>query len=48
MRIINQDEEMLEGEIILDEIYFSLVGKKGEEAQVNDETIKEMIRNSHK
>jgi len=28
MRVINQDEEILEDEIVHDEIYFSLVGKK--------------------
>jgi len=43
MRVIFQDEEMLDGEIVLDEIYIQLVGRRDEETMVNDETIKGMI-----
>jgi hypothetical protein len=45
MRIILEGEEKLDGEIVLDEIYVQLVGKKEEEDQVTDTTLQDMIKN---
>jgi predicted CopG family antitoxin len=38
-----QDEALLEGEIVLDEVYVKLVGLKEEEPLLTDDTIKNMI-----
>jgi len=43
MRVIFQDEEMLDGEIVLDEVYVKLVGCIEEEPLLTDDTIKNMI-----
>jgi hypothetical protein len=38
-----QDEALLEGEIVLDEVYVKLVGCIEEEPLLTDDTIKNMI-----